>query len=84
VISELGGAVAAEWFKANHIKRLQRMGQVRGKHGQQYFVSLAVFDKVYREVATVAVEYEEAPVPAKTCFLRVTSKKRTLCVFRGT
>jgi hypothetical protein len=45
------------------------MGQVRGKHGQQYFVSLAVFDKVYREVATVAVEYEEALVPAKTCFL---------------
>jgi hypothetical protein len=69
VVSKLGGVVAAEWFKTNHIERLQRMGRVRGKHGQQYFVSLAVFDKVYQEVATVAVEYEEALVPAKTCFL---------------
>jgi hypothetical protein len=40
VIGKFSRVVTAKRFEANHIKRLQRIGRVRGKHGQQYFVSL--------------------------------------------
>jgi hypothetical protein len=69
IIAKFSRVASAKRLKANHIKGLKRMGGVRREYNQEYFVSLAVFDKVHWEVAAMAVKYKEAPVPAKPRFL---------------
>jgi hypothetical protein len=47
IIAKSSGVASAKKLKANHFERLKRMGGVRRKNGQGYFVSLAVLNKVH-------------------------------------
>ena len=63
IVSELVRVGLREWLEQHYIERLERVSRIRRKDYEENPIAIAVLNKLYRDIRSIAIKNKQSPSP---------------------